>query len=167
MAREGLVNVRLGSFASVWPDHGDFRSTPVNGHSQDRRACLKGANKRHHALRAVSSGSRSDLPGATDSRRDSGNNGTVTVTAPLHALEKAARVRRGCTSWLRPSWPKRRARVGDAQKRHSDPSFLAPHTSATSLHPAVSDQRFEIGRCAAALKRQQVERRWFATRQDR
>jgi hypothetical protein len=29
------------SFASVWPDHGDFRSTPVNGHSQDRRACLK------------------------------------------------------------------------------------------------------------------------------
>jgi hypothetical protein len=42
---------------------------------------------------------------------------TVTVTAPLHALEKAARVRRGCTSSLRPSWPKRRARVGDAQKR--------------------------------------------------
>jgi hypothetical protein len=36
--------VRPGSFASVWPDHGDFRSTPVNGHSQDRRACLKGAN---------------------------------------------------------------------------------------------------------------------------
>src|SRR5437762_11737315 len=35
-----------GSFASVWPDHGDFRSTPVNGHSQDRRACLKGANNR-------------------------------------------------------------------------------------------------------------------------
>ncbi len=33
-----------GSFASVGPDHGDFRSTPVNGHSQDRRACLKGAN---------------------------------------------------------------------------------------------------------------------------
>src|SRR6476659_4953130 len=32
-----------GSFASVWPDHGDFRSTPVNGHSQDRRAGLKGA----------------------------------------------------------------------------------------------------------------------------
>src|SRR3954452_16151668 len=31
------------SFASVWPDHGDFRSSPVNGHSQDRRACLKGA----------------------------------------------------------------------------------------------------------------------------
>jgi hypothetical protein len=30
--------------ASVWPDHGDFRSTPVNGHAQDRRACLKGAN---------------------------------------------------------------------------------------------------------------------------
>jgi hypothetical protein len=35
--------VRLGSIASVWPDHGDFRSTLVNGHSQDRRACLKGA----------------------------------------------------------------------------------------------------------------------------
>ena len=36
----------VGSFASVWPDHGDFRSTPVNGHSQDRRACLKGAMKK-------------------------------------------------------------------------------------------------------------------------
>ena len=33
----------LGSNASVRPDYGDFRSTPVNGHSQDRRACLKGA----------------------------------------------------------------------------------------------------------------------------
>jgi hypothetical protein len=37
------LNVRSGSFASVWPNHGDFRSTPVNGHSQDRRACLKSA----------------------------------------------------------------------------------------------------------------------------
>src|SRR5213083_407089 len=26
---------------------GALRSTPVNGHSQDRRACLKGANCRH------------------------------------------------------------------------------------------------------------------------
>jgi hypothetical protein len=33
----------LGSFASVWPDHGDCRSTPVNGHSQDKRSCLNGA----------------------------------------------------------------------------------------------------------------------------
>jgi hypothetical protein len=40
-------DVRAGSFASVWPDYGDFRSTPVNGHSQDRRACLKGATIRH------------------------------------------------------------------------------------------------------------------------
>ena len=40
------VNVRNGSFASVWPDDGDFQSTPVNGHSQDRRACLKSAKKR-------------------------------------------------------------------------------------------------------------------------
>src|SRR5437870_400701 len=32
---------QLGPFASVWPDHGDFRPTPVNGQSQDRRACLK------------------------------------------------------------------------------------------------------------------------------
>jgi hypothetical protein len=31
----------LGSFPTVWPDHGDFRTTPVNGHSQDRPACLK------------------------------------------------------------------------------------------------------------------------------
>ena len=29
------------SIASVWSDHGDFRTTPVNGHSQDRLACLK------------------------------------------------------------------------------------------------------------------------------
>ena len=34
-----------GSFASVWPDQGDFQSTPVNGHSQDRRACFKGARR--------------------------------------------------------------------------------------------------------------------------
>ena len=27
-------NARLGSFASACPDHGDFRSTPVTGHSQ-------------------------------------------------------------------------------------------------------------------------------------
>ena len=38
------VNVRDGSFTSVWPRTDDFRSTPVNGHSPDRRACLKGAN---------------------------------------------------------------------------------------------------------------------------
>src|SRR6185295_17248197 len=31
-------------------DHGDFRSTPVNGHSQDRRECLKGANRRHGVI---------------------------------------------------------------------------------------------------------------------
>ena len=37
------LHVCYGSFASVWPDHSDFRSTHVNGHSQDRRACLKGA----------------------------------------------------------------------------------------------------------------------------
>src|SRR5258705_3046276 len=30
-------------FASVWPDHGDFRSTLVTGHSQNRRTYLKGA----------------------------------------------------------------------------------------------------------------------------
>jgi hypothetical protein len=44
------VEARNGSFASVWPNHGDFRSTPVNGHSQDRRACLKGANRRHREI---------------------------------------------------------------------------------------------------------------------
>ncbi len=41
------LDVAFGSFASVWPDYGDFRSTPVNGHSQDRQACLKGATIRH------------------------------------------------------------------------------------------------------------------------
>src|SRR5439155_16654239 len=39
---EGAI-VQANKFASVWPDHGDFRSIPVNGHSQDGRACLKGA----------------------------------------------------------------------------------------------------------------------------
>ena len=38
-----MMNARYGSFASVWPGHGDFPFTPVNGRSQDRRACLKGA----------------------------------------------------------------------------------------------------------------------------
>ena len=40
---DGESEVRNGSFASVWPDQGDLRSTPVNGHSQDTWACLKGA----------------------------------------------------------------------------------------------------------------------------
>ena len=40
-----------GSFVSVWPDHGDFRSTPANGHSQDRRACLKKCQFQTLALR--------------------------------------------------------------------------------------------------------------------
>jgi hypothetical protein len=40
-------NVAFGSFASAGPDHGDFGSTPVNGHSQDGRACLKGARFSH------------------------------------------------------------------------------------------------------------------------
>jgi hypothetical protein len=39
--------VGFGSFASVWPDHGDFRSIPVNGHSQGGRTCLKGATNGH------------------------------------------------------------------------------------------------------------------------
>jgi hypothetical protein len=38
---------RKGSFASVWPDHGDFRSTPVNGHSQDRRAIFRHGGLTH------------------------------------------------------------------------------------------------------------------------
>jgi hypothetical protein len=33
-----------GSIAPVLPDSGDFRSTPVNGHSYARQACLKSAN---------------------------------------------------------------------------------------------------------------------------
>ena len=35
----------------VLPDHGDFRSTSVNGHAQDRRACLKRANNGHPSHR--------------------------------------------------------------------------------------------------------------------
>jgi hypothetical protein len=37
------ADVAFGSIALVRPDIGDFRSISVNGHSQDRRACLKGA----------------------------------------------------------------------------------------------------------------------------
>ena len=36
--------------ASVWPDHGDFGFSSVNGHSQDGRACLKGANNGSRVL---------------------------------------------------------------------------------------------------------------------
>lgn len=46
--------VRNGSFTSVWPDDGDFRIIPVNGHSQGRLACLKGASFGHEAAGAVS-----------------------------------------------------------------------------------------------------------------
>jgi len=48
-----IIDVAVGSFASVSPDHGDFRSTPVNGHSQDRRACLKGAKRRPFKTRSL------------------------------------------------------------------------------------------------------------------
>ena len=39
----GYAHVRNRVIRVGLADHGDFRSTPVNGHSQDRRACLKGA----------------------------------------------------------------------------------------------------------------------------
>jgi hypothetical protein len=55
-------HVRSGSIASVWPDHGDFRSTPVNGHSQDRRACLKGAKGGHRTILAGNSAVRVERP---------------------------------------------------------------------------------------------------------
>jgi len=42
-----VIKARFESSASVWSDHDDFRSTPVNGRSQDRRACLKGARSEH------------------------------------------------------------------------------------------------------------------------
>ena|SRR5215207_373675 len=34
------------SYGTAWvgPNHGHFRSTPVNGRSQDGQSCLKGAN---------------------------------------------------------------------------------------------------------------------------
>lgn len=38
--------VHLGSFASLWPSIGDFRSTPVSGHHHHPPACPKGANRR-------------------------------------------------------------------------------------------------------------------------
>jgi len=36
---------RCGSFASVWPDRWDLRSTPVNEHSQGGGMSLKGAKR--------------------------------------------------------------------------------------------------------------------------
>ena len=38
-----LSGTRSYIYLAMRLDHGDFRSTPVNGHFQDRRACLKGA----------------------------------------------------------------------------------------------------------------------------
>jgi hypothetical protein len=50
----------VGSFASVWPDHCDFRSTPVNGHLQAGRACPKGAMNGHGPYPITSSERASD-----------------------------------------------------------------------------------------------------------
>ena len=45
------------------PDHGDFRSTPVNGHSHDGRSYLKGANTRSiEPIPAGSTGARETAP---------------------------------------------------------------------------------------------------------
>jgi hypothetical protein len=56
---------RNGSFASVWPDHGGFQSTPVNGHSRDRWRLSKVRAKRRHQFSgrdsACAFGSGSDL----------------------------------------------------------------------------------------------------------
>src|SRR5258708_21004678 len=60
-----MPHVRNGSFASVWPDHGDFRSTPVNGHSQDRRACLKGAKLGSRSIHSITSSARTSNDGGT------------------------------------------------------------------------------------------------------
>jgi len=74
-------NVRKGSFASVLSDHGDFRSTPVNGHSQDKRPCLKGAKggsdpdsrRRETAIvRHIENGSVKPLPCLRGSGRRAG-----------------------------------------------------------------------------------------------
>ena len=43
-----------------WPDHDDFRSTPVNGHAQDSRACLRGANRKCSSLDRAQANSDSD-----------------------------------------------------------------------------------------------------------
>src|SRR6266480_2799933 len=40
---------------------GALRSTPVNGHSEDRRACLKGANRRHRACTPLANFLSEDL----------------------------------------------------------------------------------------------------------
>jgi len=44
--RASTREVRVGSIASFPPSADDFRSSPVNGHSQDRPACLKRAKLR-------------------------------------------------------------------------------------------------------------------------
>jgi hypothetical protein len=90
------------SLASIWRDYGDFRSTPVNGHSQDRRACVKGANRRHRppttlptkALRPRSSAS--DLRLGLSPRRTNWTIAVPWLSAICEAPKKRHRVWRNC-----------------------------------------------------------------------
>ena len=50
------TNTRFGSIASLWPSPGRFRSTPINRHSQNPSACLKGTKRRHCAPCALFGG---------------------------------------------------------------------------------------------------------------
>jgi hypothetical protein len=49
----GCYEFSYGSIAPVWPAGGGFRSTPLNGHSRDSRACLQGVNDGHRGDTAI------------------------------------------------------------------------------------------------------------------
>ena len=44
------VDVQFGSIASFWSSTDYFRSSPGNGHCQNRSPCLKSAKSRLHRL---------------------------------------------------------------------------------------------------------------------
>ena len=56
-----LSGTRSYIYLAMRLDHGDFRSTPANGRSQDKRASLKGANRRHRACTPLDSFLSEDL----------------------------------------------------------------------------------------------------------
>jgi hypothetical protein len=68
MGQVEQLKVRRGSIASLWSSARYFRTSPVNGRSQGRSPCLKGANGGHAGA---------DLDQAIHER---------TTTGPMNAL---------------------------------------------------------------------------------
>ena len=125
--------VCFGSFASVWPDHGDFRSTPVNGHSQDRRACLKGAAKSR--LRQTTNGSEPNaspdqspsLPGTHVRLKNGSARPVLTeIGEPGFARNHEHQIARG--------WPQRRGQRYSSTL--TDPQGLKVWSERPCKHPS-------------------------------